>query len=232
MTALQTFHFFAFLSPELRIQVWQEALLIPRLVLIWKHTARDTNIVRRSVVSPLLCVNREARNEALKLYSAPPSYPNSPDSPIYIGPGTDIVYIAGVDGERRAFKHVTWTCDFLARDLDSQCPSFAPLRRLAVDEEFLHQTPFLQFNRIPYSVWKLVISDLPELEELILVRSGVGWEWTVSEVEGKILEAKEMFEGFWKDMCTEEGETQALMKWRMPLIRILKPEELIEICWA
>ncbi|KAG4411898.1 hypothetical protein IFR04_014960 [Cadophora malorum] len=232
MTAIQTFHFFPLLSPELRIQVWHVALLIPRLVLIWKHTARDANMVRRSVVSPLLCVNRESRTEALRLYSPPPNYPNYPESPVYIGPGTDIVYIAGLDGERRAFKHVTWTCDFLAQDLDSQCPSFAPLRRLAVDEEFLQQTPFLQFNKMPYSVWKLVITDLPQLEELILVRRGSGSGWTVSKVEGKLLEAKEKFKSFWEDMCMDEGEAQALMKWRLPSIRILKPEELVEICWV
>ncbi|KAK0103423.1 hypothetical protein ONS95_005447 [Cadophora gregata] len=232
MTHLEEFSFFPLLSAELRLQVWQEALLIPRLVLIWKHRARDANIIHRSVVSPLLCVNHESRNEALKLYAPPPYYPTSPETPVYIGPGTDIVYIAGLDGERRAFKHVTWTCDFLAQDLDSQCPSFAPLRRLAIDEEFLQQTPCLQFSKMPYSVWKLIISDLPDLEELILIRRGSGCGWSVSEVEEKLMEAKEKFVGFWEVLCADEGEAETLVAWRVPSIRILKPEELVEICWV
>jgi len=85
---------------------------------------------------------------------------------------------------------------------------------------------------MPYSVWKLVISDMPALEELIVVSRGSGGGWTVSEVEGKLLEAKEKFRTFWEDMCTDEGEAQAMMKWRAPSIRILKPEELVEICWV
>lgn len=231
MTSLESFTLFPLLSPELRIQVWQEALLFPRLVLVWKDHGRSTNFMRRSVASPLLCTNRESRNEALRIYSPHTPYSPSLGKPIYIGPGTDIIYIAGVDGERRTFKNVTWTCDFLSRDLDSECPSFAPLRRVAVDEEFLQQTPFLQFNNMPYSVWKLIISDLQDLEELIVVRRGMEIAWTVSEVEGKLAEAQKKFLMFWGEMCRDDVETQVLMKWRMPLVRILTPEELARICW-
>ncbi|KAG4432611.1 hypothetical protein IFR05_011907 [Cadophora sp. M221] len=232
MTSLESFSLFSLLSPELRLQIWHEALLIPRLVFIWKHNSGCSNLVQRSVASPLLCVNQESRNEALRAYSRPISYPPSLEKPVYIGPGTDIVYIAGIDGDRRAFKNVTWTCDFLSQDLDSEHPSFSPLRRLAVDEEFLQQTPFLQFNKMPYSVWKLLISDLQHLEELIVVRREAEHPWTVSEVEVKLALAREKFLVFWEDMCTDEAEIQALMKWRMPLVRIMTPEELVAICWV
>ncbi|KAL5318668.1 hypothetical protein ACEPPN_013732 [Leptodophora sp. 'Broadleaf-Isolate-01'] len=232
MDSLESFSLFPLLSPELRLQIWQEALLVPRLVFVWKHNSRCSNLIQRSVASPLLCVNRESRNEALRAYSPPISYPPSQEKPVYIGPGTDIVYIAGIDGERRAFKNVTWTCDFLSQGLHSEHPSFAPLRRLAVDEEFLQQTPFLQFNKMPYSVWKLIISDLQDLEELIVVRRETEQSRTVSEVEVKLAQAREKFLIFWGDMCADEPEIQVLMKWRMPLVRILTPEELVAICWV
>ncbi|KAL2069663.1 hypothetical protein VTL71DRAFT_14342 [Oculimacula yallundae] len=230
MGSLTYFSFFPLLSPELRLQIWHEALLFPRLVWIRKHD-RPASHIRRSVVTPLLCVSRESRSEALRVYSPPISYSSLLKQPVYIGPGTDIVYLDGTDGPRRALKKVTWTCDVLSVDLNSGCPSFAPLRRLAVDEEFLQQTPCVLFGKMPYSIWKLIISDLHDLEELIVVRGDVEIPWTASDVQERLVKAKEKFLCFWEDACADEIECQILKKWRMPVVRILSLEELVEMCW-
>ncbi|CZS96478.1 hypothetical protein WAI453_009982 [Rhynchosporium graminicola] len=231
MCSLNSFLFFPLLSPELRIQIWHEALLMPRLVHLWKHDDKTSSLPRRSVVSPLLCASRESRNEALRVYSPPVSYSQLLKVPAYIGPGTDIVYISGTDGDRRVTRNVTRTCDLLSCDLDSMCPSFASIRRLAIDEDFLQQTPCVQFKKMPYSVWKLIVFDLRDLDELIIVRRQVKLPWTVREVQERLAKAQEKFLDFWTDTCEDEIECQTLMKWRMPVVTILTVRELIGMCW-
>ncbi len=85
---------------------------------------------------------------------------------------------------------------------------------------------------MPYSIWKLILSDLrPVLEELIVVRGG-GSRWGKREVEGRLREAMEGFRRVGVDGCEDEEETQEIRKWKCPTVRMMTFVELVGECWT
>ncbi|KAF8864828.1 hypothetical protein BDZ45DRAFT_797100 [Acephala macrosclerotiorum] len=198
--SMDSFTLFPNLLPELRILIWQYALLHPRLVLIYKHSTRITTIsphIRRTVTTPLLSTSQESRLEALKYYFppslgllqpqpssntstlfptflTPPNLNDRSQKPFPVGPGTDIIYISGNDpSPPRRRTPVTWTVSFLSSELDSASPSFSPIKHLAIDLALLLSTSYSKTPKfkMPHGIWKFIILDLKKLESLIMVRS-------------------------------------------------------------
>lgn len=153
-------------------------------------------------------------------------------NPYYVGPGTDIVYIRGTDPLNRRYKPISWACVFLSHDLESTSPTFAPIRRLAVDEIFLRSTPFSQFSEMPHSIWKLIISDLRQLQELVVVKDEGARGWGKSEVELALQEAKSKFAGYLENCWGDECEKEEIRAWELPEARVVSFEELVGECWT
>lgn len=156
----------------------------------------------------------------------------SATNPYYVGPGTDILYIRGSDPLNRRYKPISWACVFLSHDLDSPSPTFAPIRRLAVDEMLLRTTPFSQFSKMPYSIWKLVISDLRQLEELVVVRHEGVNGWGKREVELALQEAKNRFAGYLESCWGDDCEKEEIQAWKLPEVRVISFAELVGECWT
>lgn len=167
-----------------------------------------------------------------------------------------------MDPQDRRYKPISWTCITLSRDLESEKPTFAPVRRVAVDAVFLRETGLYQFGRMPYSVWKLVVSDLRGLEELVVVvgntpdyerrmtqsvnregmgdgigSEGIGERWggmgvEKRWVERKLREAKEGYKEYMECVWADEVGGQEIGEWRLPMVRVVTFEELVGMCWT
>ncbi|OOF98088.1 hypothetical protein ASPCADRAFT_403905 [Aspergillus carbonarius ITEM 5010] len=97
-----TFHLFPLLPPELRLQIWSSSFLHARDRVV-KVSCRRYHYRRRyswyfCAEPPVqLHVNREARNEALRLYRRffciEPTLDSAPHSYVYLAPERDIVHV-------------------------------------------------------------------------------------------------------------------------------------------
>jgi hypothetical protein len=84
---------------------------------------------------------------------------------------------------------------------------------------------------MPYSIWKLVISDLRALETIYVVRRE-GKFWGKKEVERALAEAKGKFMEYLLCAWGDEVEKEEIMGWSLPEVRMVTFEELVGRCWT
>jgi hypothetical protein len=84
---------------------------------------------------------------------------------------------------------------------------------------------------MPYSIWKLVVSDLRELETLYVVQKD-GKGWGKVEVDMALREAKDRFGDYLECAWGDEASVEEIEAWKLPEVRIVRFEDLVSCCWT
>lgn len=170
---------FPALAPEIRLQIWETAVPVGRAVPLEVHFT--TGKYPGQTVPPMLHVNKESRDVALKHYMV--YFPSAPwsdeeckkegikvnSSPIFYNPSTDVLVLRGWSLVRRLANRL-----YLAMAEEVEVEKKGKIRMIAIDEAAYNNIRPRNFRTL-HDTNNLGLARFVDLEDIYCIQSG-GWD--------------------------------------------------------